>query len=68
VREHQFKLYAPRHPLFWSSNSQQSAHQRHQQAQIKSSRRDLVPLSEIFTLEGLPAATLVRNRFIVDSK
>jgi hypothetical protein len=35
----------PCHPLFWGSNSQQSAHQ---QAQVKAGRRDLVPLSEIF--------------------
>ena len=36
---------SPCHPLFWGSNSQQSAEE---QAQVKARRRDLMPLSKIF--------------------
>jgi hypothetical protein len=43
----------PCYPLFWSSHSEQGAQQ---QAQVKASRRNLVPLGEIlFSLEGGPA-------------
>jgi hypothetical protein len=45
-REEPQASHRPCYPLFWSSHSEQGAQQ---QAQVKASRRNLVPLGEIFS-------------------
>ena len=54
------RLTGPCHPLFWGSDSQDSAHQ---QAWIKAGGRDLVPLSEIgcSPQRGSTQSTLVKD-------